>query len=148
MLFLMCWCWWEVRNNIISFSRYIFSNIYIYFTFFNISFSNISFWQDLAKTLQNVVDIGERCRIKVDPPTYSLINARTTENIFARFFKVKDSLMNACTTKNIFFFFNISLCKIYLFLYLICAKNFISRSLWNISSSFQNYCTAGTHKGQ
>ena len=68
---------------------FFFQYLNIYFTFFNISFSNISFWQDLAKTLQNVVDIGERCRIKVDPPTYSLINARTTENILARFFQGK-----------------------------------------------------------
>ena len=30
MLFLMCWCWWEVRNNIISFSRYIFFLQYLY----------------------------------------------------------------------------------------------------------------------
>ena len=77
------------KQYYLFFKIYFFSNIYIYFTFFNISFSNISFWQDLAKTLQNVVDIGERCRIKVDPPTYSLINARTTENILARFFQGK-----------------------------------------------------------
>ena len=78
------------KQYYLFFKMYFFSsNIYIYFTFFNISFSNISFWQDLAKTLQNVVDIGERCRIKVDPPTYSLINTRTTENILARFFQGK-----------------------------------------------------------
>ena len=77
------------KQYYLFFKIYFFPNIYIYFTFFNISFSNISFWQDLAKTLQNVVDIGERCRIKVDPPTYSLINARTTENILARFFQGK-----------------------------------------------------------
>ena len=77
------------KQYYLFFKIYFFSNIYIYFTFFNITFSNISFWQDLAKTLQNVVDIGERCRIKVDPPTYSLINARTTENILARFFQGK-----------------------------------------------------------
>ena len=77
------------KQYYLFFKIYFFSNIYIYFTFFNISFSNISFWRDLAKTLQNVVDIGERCRIKVDPPTYSLINARTTENILARFFQGK-----------------------------------------------------------
>ena len=77
------------KQYYIFFKIFFSSNIYIYFTFFNIYFSNISFWQDLAKTLQNVVDIGERCRIKVDPPIYSLINARTTENILARFFQGK-----------------------------------------------------------
>ena len=63
------------------------------------------------------MDVGKRCRIKVDPPTSSLINARTTKNIMASFsqdfFKVKDSLMNACTTEKILF--SISLFVIYLF---------------------------------
>ena len=58
------------------FSRHIFQ----YFFFQNIFFTRSS------KTFQNVVDVGKRCRIKVDPPTYSLINARTTENILESFF--------------------------------------------------------------
>ena len=36
------------KQYYLFFKIYFFSNIYIYFTFFNISFFNISFWQDLA----------------------------------------------------------------------------------------------------